>query len=597
MNNRGYYSPFNILTNPGGYYDQESRNLREFQLMKGTMHFPDSWIPDNISLDSNGDFLADALTFVFRGEPDAWGDLLWPMHQPWQDLIGTINGAAVNHYVKLFEGGLDAGVICHESGHNIGFPDLYHYSDDGLNPVGDWDVMASSNTQHELTYAKWKYGNWFDTIPTITPTSVSVQYTLTAIDQNPYACYKIQSNITDQFYMLEYRRQSGRYEIGVPSTGLIVYRIIDQFLFGNIDGNASGPPDEMYVYRPGGDIDSDGDITSASFSATAGRIEFNNNTDPQPWLHGFPDIQLEGNLVIHDIGISGGNTITFRVRNSILTDFVWDGSTSIDWWEASNWSRNIVPDLNSNVIIPYGVPNYPKCESTRAVNNLHIEPGASITLGAGTLQVNGNFENQETLIINHTDANLVVEGDMFFRSGSTANITNSGALMVMHGSLLMDIGSNVQMVRGTIQFEAAGNAYLYVNAPSAIGNLIVYKASPDRLYLSSTNASNLTINGSLTINNNRYMTITSAGMVSITSSFNNPGGYFTCTAGTVSFEGITVATINNHVIGTSYFNNLKIAKTNNTVTLATPIEVMGNLTIAESAAFNCAGFAPTIHQI
>jgi M6 family metalloprotease-like protein len=594
--NRGYYSPFNAQTNPGGYINEQDATDREYVMMVYLISMLDAYVPDNIDVDSDNDNSADGITFVFRGSTDAWGDLLWPSHVTWQTVLGYVNGASVYHYIKDFEGGLGASVICHEAGHNIGFPDLYHYTDNGINPVGAWDLMAADNTQHELTYMKWKYGHWFSTIPTITPTSSSVQYTLTAIDRNPYSCYKIASNITGQYYMLEYRRQAGMFDIGVPSTGLIIYRVTDYYFPGSINGNSDGPPDEVYVYRPGGNNNTDGDIPSASFSANAGRIEFNNNTDPEPWMYVYPGTSVDGNLVICDVGVSGGNTITFRVRNSILPTFVWDGSTSQDWWVASNWSQNTVPSNDSDVEIPYGVPNYPKSESVRAVHDLHVESGAFITFGSGTFQVRGDFENEGTLIMDNINSNLVVEGDMFFRTGASASITNSGALMVMHGSMQFDIGSNVHMTQGTIQFENAGNAYIVVNASSSIGKLLSDKTLPDRLYIISSNTSDLTINKDLEITGSTNLTITAPGTVIIKGNFVNPSGNFTCTAGTVSFQGIISSSIVNHLITTSYFNNLDIAKTGSaSISLGTALEVMGNLTIQTNSALANAGYEIIIH--
>ncbi|HNX01144.1 MAG TPA: CARDB domain-containing protein, partial [Candidatus Cloacimonadota bacterium] len=311
----------------------------------------------------------------------------------------------------------------------------------------------------------------------------------------------------------------------------------------------------------------------------------------------FPGIQMDGNLVLTDIGVSGGNTITFRVRNSILPEYIWDGSTSNDWTNASNWSRDEIPTTTSNVVIPYGVPNYPRSGSTRAINDLHVEPGATITLGAGTLQVRGNFENQGNLAMNHTDAALVVEGDMFFRSGSVTSITNAGALMVFHGNLNFDAGSNVDMVLGTVQFNDTGNSYIVVNAPTQIGELIAQVTAPSYLYVISDNGSKLTINGQLYIWANCHMSITSEMTVGITGEFKNMSGYFTCTAGTVIMEGNTSTTIDNSVVSTNYFHDLKIAKSGGaTVTLTSAVEIMGRLRIEPGASLLNDGKSMIIHE-
>ena len=61
-----------------------------------------------------------------------------------------------------------------------------------------------------------------------------------------------QHQIHDADTFLEYRRKQGLYEVNTPGVdnGLLVYRINTC-----CGGNADGPPDEVYIYRPGGDAD------------------------------------------------------------------------------------------------------------------------------------------------------------------------------------------------------------------------------------------------------------------------------------------------------------------------------------------------------
>ena len=57
--------------------------------------------------------------------------------------------------------------------------------------------------------------------------------------------------------MLEYRVQEGLYEINTPGdkNGLIIYRINNDY---SGQGNGDGPPDEIYVYRTGATVNSNG---------------------------------------------------------------------------------------------------------------------------------------------------------------------------------------------------------------------------------------------------------------------------------------------------------------------------------------------------
>ena len=54
-----------------------------------------------------------------------------------------------------------------------------------------------------------------------------------------------------------------------PRSGLVAYRINTEA--GN--GNAQGPPDELYVYRPGGNLNNTGNFDQAPFSADYNHTE------------------------------------------------------------------------------------------------------------------------------------------------------------------------------------------------------------------------------------------------------------------------------------------------------------------------------------
>ena len=100
-------------------------------------------------------------------------------------------------------------------------------------------------------------------------------------------------NSYSEFFILEYRKRIGLFEPSVPGDGLIIYRI-DPYE----NGNASGPPDEVYLFRPGGDMNNNGNVNQAHFSADVGRTEFNDNTNPAGFLQdGSP-----GGIFISEIG-------------------------------------------------------------------------------------------------------------------------------------------------------------------------------------------------------------------------------------------------------------------------------------------------------
>ena len=97
------------------------------------------------------------------------------------------------------------------------------------------------------------------------------------------------------------------------NNGIIVYRINLDINRNNIidtlewaGGNAGGPPDEMYVYRSAGTLETNGNIASAIYSTQTGKTQINDSTNPSSFLSdGMP-----GGLNISDIGFPS-STIEF----------------------------------------------------------------------------------------------------------------------------------------------------------------------------------------------------------------------------------------------------------------------------------------------
>ena len=90
-------------------------------------------------------------------------------------------------------------------------------------------------------------------------------------------------------------KSPGTFENSLPASGLLVYRI--NSLYAGM-GNASGPPDEVYIYRPGGTTTANGNLNSAPFSQESGRRMFNDDTNPYCFLSDGGD----GGLFIHQVG-------------------------------------------------------------------------------------------------------------------------------------------------------------------------------------------------------------------------------------------------------------------------------------------------------
>lgn len=294
---RAYFLPYNAVTNPLGYQDYQ-RTDREHQLLADAMNSIASQVPASLNIDADNDQYVDNVCFVVRGPHSAWADLLWAHRWALYSQDVYINGKMVWDFTFQPENQNGVRTICHEMFHSVGAPDLYRYNFDGITPAGCWDIMESGGA-HMGMHMKYQYGGWIDAIPSIGPGT----YTLNPITSPINNAYRIDLTPTE-YLVLEYRqRGSDIFEEYLPGSGLLIYRINS-----TQSGNSEGPPDEVYIYRPGGSQNVNGSIFEATFSAQNCRTEFNQYTDPFCFLcYGTPTA-----VNIHSIS-EALDTISFTV--------------------------------------------------------------------------------------------------------------------------------------------------------------------------------------------------------------------------------------------------------------------------------------------
>jgi M6 family metalloprotease-like protein len=309
---RNYYKPYNASTNPDGYSDDTQRTDREHALLKDAVNSVSSSIPPGLNVDGDGDGMVDNVCFIVYGGPTAWNTLLWPHKWSLYSYTVYINGKRVYTYNFQLQTSLQSsgvGVLCHEMFHSLGAPDLYHYSYDGLQPAYMWDIMENNLNppQHMSAYMKYKYGGWIASIPLI---SNSGTYTLSPLTSSTNNCYRIASpNSSTQFFVIEYRKKTGVFENSIPGSGAIIWRYDTRYT-----GNANGPPDELYAYRPNGTRTVNGNPSNANFGAHVGRTAINDSTNPSSFLQD----GSAGGLNISNIGAANG-TISFGVAFNSCT--------------------------------------------------------------------------------------------------------------------------------------------------------------------------------------------------------------------------------------------------------------------------------------
>ena len=308
---RGYFQPYNATTNPIGYNggdDGTERRDREHLLLKAAVEGVAGQIPPGLLIDGDSDGRIDNVCFIVSGGTTGWSSLLWPHQWSLYSQTAAINGKRVWGYNLQLQASLlpsNVGVLAHEMGHTLGYPDLYHYASNGITPVGSWDVMASNSNppQHMSAYMKFRYTKWISAMPTITAPG---RYTLRPLSYPLDNCYKIPSPYSaTEYFVIEYRKKATSFEAKIPGEGLVVYRVNGA---RSGSGNANGPPDELYVYRPGGTPSANGTLNNAAFCQETGRDTIHDRTNPWSALsNGAP-----GGLNIVAVG-ARGDTIGFTL--------------------------------------------------------------------------------------------------------------------------------------------------------------------------------------------------------------------------------------------------------------------------------------------
>lgn len=326
---RNYYLPYNASANPSGYSTFDERQVREHALLQRAVQSVAGAtnLPSGAELDQDSNGYVDSVTFVASGSKVAdsilWGHS-WSLYDP--DYTVSIQGKQVYDFTFQMDNQSHANVFMHEFMHLLGFPDLYRYSYDGGDPVGDWDIMATTSLdtpgQMGNAYMRKTVANWG---PAIGAPSVSASNTLVATSRwgespaTPRA-YALKIGTT-QYLVAEYRSKMGvLWDTGLPVSGVILYRVDTSVA----DGNMDGPPDGYYIYRE--DIST---LTSAeamplnagtlatnkaALSLESGRASFGSTSVLERSIFTADGTMTEN--YISEVGSSAGATTSFRLTTS-----------------------------------------------------------------------------------------------------------------------------------------------------------------------------------------------------------------------------------------------------------------------------------------
>ncbi|MDO7875281.1 ice-binding family protein [Hymenobacter sp. ASUV-10] len=180
-------------------------------------------------------------------------------------------------------------------------------------------------------------------------------------------------------------------------------------LAGNLILDAQGDPNATFFIRVGGALTTgegstvtliNGASASRVFWQVEGRVDMGRISVFQGTLIADGAINMIEGASLTGRGLSRGGAITLDTNTAslaVVTDVVWNGSQSTDWFTADNWTPATVPTSTINAYVLAGAPRYPLLVGGTAFGQrLIIGDSASVTQNAGNLVINQAWTNNGT---------------------------------------------------------------------------------------------------------------------------------------------------------------------------------------------------------
>lgn len=278
--------------NPGGYTSLDYLlDTRTRTLVKDMCSYLSDVIPDDVVLDANGDGTVDNIVLIINGNSERGAsNMLWPANNTAP--AARLKGLNVKNYLKVFDGAngyktlvpqkLNTGVLCHEMMHTLNAYDLYTSSSSPkIEPVNVWDLMSDNQKipQGLTAYMRHRYGanygKWIEDseLPILTESGVYELAPLSAMDSDAKGYRIVPDPKSDEYFMLEYRDREDIWDMSLPASGLLVYRVNPK-INGNLGKNC-----EVYIFRPDGAVDKAGKVNRAPLGPNTGRLSFGGEED------------------------------------------------------------------------------------------------------------------------------------------------------------------------------------------------------------------------------------------------------------------------------------------------------------------------------
>ncbi|MBI3919844.1 MAG: M6 family metalloprotease domain-containing protein, partial [Armatimonadetes bacterium] len=296
---------------------------------------------DFTTVDGDNDGWVDGLDIIHAGGGEEYGgnDSNYIWSHKWE-LSSTVTYDGVRmkpYHTEPARRGWDSspstqgitriGVICHETGHFLGLPDLYDYGYDSEG-VGDFCLMAGGSWNGDYGTTPAHMSAWCKTtLGWVTPTEITSNGTYSAAQvETNQQVYKLHGSFSssNEYFLLENRQGTG-FDAGLPgpNRGLLIWHI-DENQPDNDDQThymvdveeASGTQHLELNQNDGEDSD---------YFRSGNATQFNGSTSPDSRSYAGSDLGLE----ITDVGASGA-TMAFTIGGGSTEPVLSIQSKTID---------------------------------------------------------------------------------------------------------------------------------------------------------------------------------------------------------------------------------------------------------------------------
>ena len=307
-------------------YAQQTYQMRP--LLKAALDSANSRVNYN-DYDLDNDGRVDIFYVIFAGVGSNTGEApqhVWP-HASYLWPTISYDGTKLARYAcscELYSHDyniLDGiGTMCHEFSHVLGLPDLYdtNYEEDGqANTPSTFEIMDGGGYNNigrtPAGYSAYdRYSLGFAPARTITEAG---SYSLKALSSYQ-EIYKIPSPVNNEFFLLENRQKSGKWDAYIPGHGMLVARVDSTNANVWSGNNVNDNPNHLYyeILRAGNATDGEG-VASDPFPGIKGITMITNATMPslKTWNGTENDFNITGIMeedeVIHFSVLNEGDIL------------------------------------------------------------------------------------------------------------------------------------------------------------------------------------------------------------------------------------------------------------------------------------------------